>query len=254
MRKWSLAIVCISLLVLGNAFAEGIFTCKWDEEHGGCAGLCLNAQEVCGHPAGHSNPQYCACINSWSLALNQICHELSSESKTVPVNVTLVGNSGGSGVFTPGNIVSGTQAAPITVNISHSDAWGAGVQEITIPAGSFSGLLEFTEWDSSIPTRLYFKVTSIAGQLVSFASVALAGGQTGSNTFSLFPNTSYGYIDTATGEILANVYLSLNNDEFCGDPAEIQIAVSATYNPATNMATMMFEEGSVSVVASSPEN
>lgn len=84
--------------------------------------------------------------------------------------------------------------------------------------------------------------------------MALGGDQTGDNTFALDPGGNKGWIDLATGDFYVRVYAHFNNDVFAAEPATVQVAISGSYDFATNRLTLAASSGEdVDVVASTPE-
>ena len=167
-------------------------------------------------------------------------------------NIQLVGMEGGPDIFTPGNTITATQANSLIVPIHHTAGWGGGTEQVTIPAGMLSLTVEFEAWDTEVPSRLWFKVNSIAANLPSFATIALGGNQTGANVFALRGSQyTNGYIDTATGYISANIYAEFFNDVFTEEPAGVQAMIDGQFDCSGNTATFNFADA-VRVVTDSP--
>lgn len=156
---------------------------------------------------------------------------------------TLVGSEGGSAWLTPGNSLLFTQEQAVTVTWRHSQNWCSGcTQTLTIPSRTLNVVVRLEGWDTQNPNRLLFRLTSLSANLPSFPSLALNGGATGDNIFSLLPNESGGYVDVVSGEVSGNVYVRLRNNIFTGDQARIQGTIWGTYNAATGRLTLKFDE------------
>ena len=80
----------------------------------------------------------------------------------------------------------------------------------------------------------------------------LGGGQTGDSVFSLRGSKyTNGYIDTATGNISANIYANYFNDVFQNEPGATQVMIDGQFDCLGNTALFNFGDG-VRVISDSP--
>jgi hypothetical protein len=150
-------------------------------------------------------------------------------------NSTLTDSSGGSNWFSIGNRITVQQAGSATVHVVHTPAWGGGSQDINVGDLSVSMTATVTGNDQAHPHRRLLQITSLGAVLPSFASVALSGGQTGDNTFSIDPDrTSTGWVDISTGQVEIQFYGRFFNGVFTSSPALVQSHISAVFDLGTH--------------------
>lgn len=218
---------------------------------------CMLAQDSC----HGSCPVLMNCMLVWPDMETCGCQDLQGNgggcaAKLLDVSLGLTAQisngSGGPSLFSVGNSITLTQAGAALVRVDHSAGWGGGTQDIAIPPSTISVTVRITGVDPGNPTRRNFVLTGLGAVLPSFASVALGGGQTGDNYFSVDPlRNGDGWIDLATGEFKISAYARFYNGIFQASPALVQANLGGNFNFAQNKA---FVTGSASkqALATSP--
>ncbi len=231
----------------GAAFAQQAGFCAVQAD-GTCGGLCPRESPICAKTPAH----HCACTGSPILEPYTEPQLIPDQLLSAHFNATLVGSGGGEGWLRVGNSISFTQASSVTVLIKHSQAWGGGVEYVSVPSGILSFVVRITRVDDIDPNRLWFTLTSLSATLPSFSSVALGGGQTGDNTFSELNSQTAGWVDKTTGHFEVNVYAKYFNDIFCSAPALVQGRFEGTFDRVNHHTDVDYSLGSISMISDSP--
>lgn len=226
-------------------------------ERAGGQGMCQGECPITAPACLHSFVgDFCYCKDLYEPGTGNggdVCYGLELQIGIISMQGVLSSAAGGTNIYSPGNQLTLTQQAAVTLRTTHSVNWGAGQQDITLPASTLSLTIQFDGLDPGNASHRLFHVVSTGAVLPSFASVALGGGQTGTNTFSLDPlRSSTGWVDLSSGEFGVAVYLRFFNGVFNTEPALVQAQLHGVFNPTTKVASLTTGESSNRVIAQSP--